>query len=57
MKYLPFLNGIYSTAPGLIPVAKQEVEEDKLIFQIDDLYNDYLKNKFNFDKILETCID
>jgi hypothetical protein len=45
MKYLPFLSGTYSTAPGLVPVIKQEQDADKFIFQIDDFYKEYLENK------------
>lgn len=45
MKYLPFLNGVYSTAPGLSPLAKHTSDAGKLIFQIDDFYNHYLNNK------------
>ncbi|HEX5168465.1 MAG TPA: DUF3445 domain-containing protein [Cyclobacteriaceae bacterium] len=44
MKYLPFLTGSYSTAPGLIPLTKGE-GKDKLIFQIDDTYEHYINNK------------
>jgi dimethylamine monooxygenase subunit A len=45
MKYLPFINGMYSTAPGLIPVARQDTGADKFIFQIDEQYKNYLENK------------
>jgi dimethylamine monooxygenase subunit A len=45
MKYLPFLTGVYSTAPGLVPASKHETDADKLIFQMDDFYNSYLDNK------------
>lgn len=45
MKYLPFLTGTYSTAPGLVQLSRQNNEYDKLIFQIDSLYDKYLKNK------------
>lgn len=44
MKYLAFLNGKYSTAPGLVPNHKAE-GADRLVFQIDDTYRDYLQNK------------
>ncbi|WP_153796523.1 heme-dependent oxidative N-demethylase family protein [Foetidibacter luteolus] len=44
MKYLPFLTGTYSTAPGLWPIARQ-TDFDKLIFQITDDYINYLQNK------------
>lgn len=44
MKYLPFLTGIYSTAPGLVSISKAE-GIDVLIFQIDDNYKHYLDNK------------
>src|SRR6187399_1982863 len=45
MKYLPFLTGTYSVAPALIPMSKAENPYDKLTFQIDPHYIDYLKNK------------
>lgn len=45
MKYLPFLNGTYSVAPGLLPIAKQEFDWDQRIFQLDDQYEGYLDNK------------
>ncbi len=44
MKYLPFLTGTYTTAPGLSPMAKAEGKE-KLIFQIDENYDHYFENK------------
>lgn len=45
MKYLPFLSGKYTTAPGLTPLSKASYEADKLVFQIDDNYDVYLYNK------------
>lgn len=45
MKYLPFLNGKYTTAPGLTPLLKGASESDKLVFQIDEHYAAYLDNK------------
>jgi hypothetical protein len=45
MKYLPFLTGKYSTAPGLIAIEKNAVLSEKFIFQIDDEYNHYIENK------------
>ncbi|CAN5757595.1 hypothetical protein BH10BAC2_BH10BAC2_07700 [soil metagenome] len=45
MKYLPFLNGKYNTAPGLIPIDKAVEPADTLIFQIDEHYENYLHNK------------
>jgi hypothetical protein len=45
MKYLPFLDGKYSTAPALSAMAKTERSQDQLVFQIDDQYDDYLFNK------------
>jgi len=45
IKYLPFLTGTYSTAPGLIQLSKHDNNYDKLVFQIDDLYEHYLENK------------
>lgn len=44
MRYLPFLSGIYSTAPGLVSTTKAE-GRDALIFQIDEPYLLYLGNK------------
>jgi dimethylamine monooxygenase subunit A len=45
MKYLPFLDGKYSTAPALTAMAKTEQSYDQLVFQIDHQYDDYLTNK------------
>lgn len=45
MKYLPFLTGTYSVAPALIPMSKMETAYDKLVFQVDSQYADYLDNK------------
>lgn len=45
MRYLPFLKGIYSIAPGLSALGKAEQEQDRLVFQIDDQYAAYLENK------------
>ncbi len=47
MKYLPFLNGKYSTAPGLLPMEKATNAFDKLIFQFDNHYRAYVANKRN----------
>jgi hypothetical protein len=44
MKYLPFLTGTYSTAPGLSPMSKAEGKE-QFVFQIDDNYDHYIENK------------
>ena len=44
MRYLPFLSGIYSTAPGLVSTTRAE-GDDALIFQIDESYSLYLDNK------------
>jgi hypothetical protein len=44
MKYLSFLSGVYSTAPGLSSNNKAEGRE-RLVFQIDDTYDAYLNNK------------
>lgn len=49
MKYLPFLSGTYSTAPGLVSILKAE-GLDSFIFQIDDTYRSYLNNKDNCRK-------
>jgi len=45
MKYLPFLDGKYSVAPGLLPIRRVQHERDKFIFQIDEEYDEYLHNK------------
>jgi dimethylamine monooxygenase subunit A len=45
MRYLPFLNGQYSTAPGLTAMAKADDAWDRQVFQIDDLYGNFLGNK------------
>jgi heme-dependent oxidative N-demethylase alpha subunit-like protein len=45
MKYLPFLNGKYSTAPGLMPMDKSVASDDKVIFQFDEHYQHYIANK------------
>jgi hypothetical protein len=45
MKYLPFLDGKYSTAPALTAMSKAENKNDQLVFQLDECYEDYLKNK------------
>jgi dimethylamine monooxygenase subunit A len=50
MKYLPFIEGGYSVAPGLIPMQKALRANDKLVFQIDDLYNDCINNKLDCRK-------
>jgi hypothetical protein len=45
MKYLPFLDGKYSVAPGLLPMMKAQSAADTFIFQIDDDYKVALQNK------------
>jgi hypothetical protein len=45
MKYLPFLDGKYSTAPALVALAKTADLNDQIIFQIDGEYSHYLDNK------------
>jgi len=45
MKYLPFLDGKYSTAPGLTAMAKAEHAADRLVFQLDEQYETYISNK------------
>jgi len=44
-KYLPFLSGTYSTAPGIRLTSNASSAEDHLIFQIDSQYRHYLQNK------------
>lgn len=41
---LPFLSGIYSTGPGLVPLSKNGLPDNR-IFDIDDDYDDYIRNK------------
>jgi dimethylamine monooxygenase subunit A len=43
-RYLPFLDGSYSTAPGLTAMGKAAVEE-QFVFQIDEHYRDLIENK------------
>ncbi len=45
MKYLPFLTGTYSTAPGLTPLGEKAHREDLEIFDFDNLYDKYFRNK------------
>jgi hypothetical protein len=45
MKYLPFLGGVYSTAPGLIAMPKAANPVDRLVFHLDTTYKAYLANK------------
>jgi dimethylamine monooxygenase subunit A len=41
-KYLPFLSGVYTTAPGLAPLSKAA---EPSIFDIDESYPSYFANK------------
>lgn len=50
MRYLPFLSGKYSTAPGLMAIEKSTDPSEKFIFQVDDKYADYIENKQNCRK-------
>jgi hypothetical protein len=43
-KYLPFLDGSYSTAPGLTAMGKA-AESEKFVFHIDEQYSDFIENK------------
>lgn len=45
LRYLPFIGGVYSTAPGLKLTAKEPLPQDRFIFQVDDRYQTYLQNK------------
>ncbi len=47
MRYLPFLDGKYSTAPALSAMAKAEDIRDQLVFQLDEQYEEYIGNKLN----------
>jgi hypothetical protein len=49
-KYLPFLNGKYSTAPGLQAMARSSGDMDSKIFQIDGRYGQYIRNKVDCRK-------
>ena len=44
-RYLPFMSGTYSTAPGLSILEKADDEQDKLVFQVDEKYDRYIDNK------------
>jgi len=44
MKYLPFLDGKYSTAPGLNAMAKAG-PADRAVFQLDEEYPAFMENK------------
>jgi len=40
-RYLPFMTGVYTTAPGLIPLSRS----NQKIFDVDEHYADYISNK------------
>jgi len=44
MKYLPFLDGKYTTAPALAARTKAVTDMDKVVFQFDEQYPHYLAN-------------
>lgn len=44
MRYLPFLDGKYSTAPGLSPLTRSN-GKDRQVFQLDEQYAHYIRNK------------
>src|SRR5450432_807425 len=50
MKYLPFLDGKYSTAPALNAMSKAENIKDHFIFQLDEQYDTYISNKITCRK-------
>ena len=50
MKYLPFMDGKYSTAPALNAMAKTDDVRNQFVFHIDEQYNDYIDNKLNCRK-------
>lgn len=50
MKYLPFLDGKYSTAPALNAMAKAADARDQFVFHIDEDYEDYINNKLSCRK-------
>jgi hypothetical protein len=41
---LPFLSGVYSTGPGLVPLSKNGLPDNR-VFDIDNNYEAYLANK------------
>src|SRR5690349_12774627 len=45
MRYLPFITGNYTTAPGLTPLIRGPRQEDRQIFQVDSQYEHYITNK------------
>jgi len=45
MKYLPFINGAYSVAPGLIPFSRTDFAPYNLCLHIDEDYLRYIANK------------
>ncbi|WP_336514217.1 heme-dependent oxidative N-demethylase subunit alpha family protein [Pollutibacter soli] len=45
MKYLPFLNGQYSVAPGLFPFSRTDQAPYNIFFHIDHNYKRYITNK------------
>ncbi len=49
MKYLPFLDGKYSTAPGLNLMSKAG-PQDQLVFQLDEQYAGFIGNKLDCRK-------
>ncbi|MDO6430846.1 DUF3445 domain-containing protein [Flavitalea sp. BT771] len=49
MKYLPFLDGQYSTAPGFVSMSNAN-PADQAVFQLDYQYHTYLNNKFECRK-------
>jgi len=47
MKYLPFLDGKYSTAPALNAMAKADDAKNQFVFHLDEQYDTYINNKLN----------
>jgi hypothetical protein len=45
MKYLPFLDGKYSTTPALNAMSKAEDIRNHFVFQLDEQYDAYIANK------------
>jgi dimethylamine monooxygenase subunit A len=50
MKYLPFLDGKYSTAPALNVMAKAGDSIDQFVFHVDEQYDVYINNKLDCRK-------
>jgi hypothetical protein len=52
LPHFPFLSGIYTTGPGLVPLSKNGLPDNR-VFDIDDEYAKYLDNKRECRKELD----